>query len=90
MMTMALAHRLERNVEPSREPDPRPERKPPSSNPNGGGNGPSPVVLLAVTAVIVVGGYFLSGKLREMARIQDCAMSGRTNCAPIDTSSADR
>jgi hypothetical protein len=34
--------------------------------------------------VLVVGGYALATKLREMGRIQDCVMSGRTNCAPIE------
>jgi hypothetical protein len=44
---------------------------------------PSPGTLL-IAAVLVIGlGYFLSMKLRDMGRIQDCAMSGRTNCAPI-------
>jgi hypothetical protein len=39
---------------------------------------------LLIAAVLVIGlGYFLSMKLRDMGRIQDCAMSGRTNCAPI-------
>jgi hypothetical protein len=28
-------------------------------------------------------GYFLAIKLRDMGRIQDCVMSGRTNCAPV-------
>jgi hypothetical protein len=46
-------------------------------------HGPSPVVMLAVVVALVVGGYFLAVKLKEMGRIQDCAMSGRTNCAPV-------
>lgn len=46
-------------------------------------HGPSALVMLAVTVLLVVGGYFLSVKLKEMARMQDCVMSGRTNCAPI-------
>lgn len=39
--------------------------------------------MLVAAVVLVVGGYFLAVKLKEMAQIQDCAMSGRTNCAPI-------
>jgi hypothetical protein len=46
-------------------------------------HGPSPLVMLAVVVALVVGGYFLAVKLKEMGRIQDCAMSGRTNCAPV-------
>lgn len=44
---------------------------------------PSPVTLLIAAALMIGLGYFLSVKLREMSRIQDCVMSGRTNCAPI-------
>jgi hypothetical protein len=47
--------------------------------------GPSAIVMLAVAVVVVVGGYFLSLKLKEMGRMQDCVMSGRTNCAPVTT-----
>jgi hypothetical protein len=28
---------------------------------------------------------YLVNKLRDSARLQDCQMQGRTNCAPIDT-----
>jgi len=42
------------------------------------------VIALVIVALLVGGGYFLIVKLRAMARIQDCVMSGRTNCAPID------
>ena len=45
--------------------------------------GPSPVALLVAVALMVGLGYFLAVKLREMGRIQDCVMSGRTNCAPV-------
>jgi hypothetical protein len=39
--------------------------------------------MLVVAILVVVGGYFLSVKLKEMGRMQDCVMSGRSNCAPI-------
>jgi hypothetical protein len=48
-------------------------------------NGPSARTLLIAAIILVVGGYFLTTKLRDMARIQDCVASGRTNCAPIST-----
>jgi hypothetical protein len=34
--------------------------------------------------VLVVGGLFVIFELRDMASIQDCASSGRRNCAPIE------
>jgi len=42
------------------------------------------VIGLLVVIVLVVGGLLLVRVLQNMSRIQDCAMSGRTNCAPID------
>jgi hypothetical protein len=42
---------------------------------------------LAVLCALVVGGLVLAHALRSSARIQDCVMSGRTNCAPLDASS---
>jgi len=64
---------------------PGPSAPQPSGGPTGNG-GPSPLVLLVVAAGLVAGGYYLSVKLRDMARLQDCVMSGRTNCAPVDVS----
>lgn len=40
------------------------------------------ILLLAVIAI------FLFQRLKAMSDLQDCLMSGRTNCAPIDPSSA--
>jgi hypothetical protein len=37
----------------------------------------------------VLGGIFLIHELGRAARLQDCVMSGRTNCAPIDPHAAD-
>lgn len=42
-----------------------------------------------VVLLLIVGGLVLSHLLRSTAQVQDCVMSGRTNCAPIDTSSSD-
>ncbi|HTW73521.1 MAG TPA: hypothetical protein VMD56_01220 [Steroidobacteraceae bacterium] len=42
------------------------------------------VLTLVFVLLLVVGGLLLVRVLRNMAQIQDCAMSGRTNCAPID------
>jgi hypothetical protein len=43
------------------------------------------VIGLIVVVALVLGGLLLVRVLQRMSRIQDCAMSGRTNCAPIDS-----
>jgi hypothetical protein len=42
---------------------------------------------LLVVLLLVVGGVLLIHELGRASRLQDCVMSGRTNCAPIDPSS---
>lgn len=37
-----------------------------------------------VVLIIVAVGLYLVHVLHRTARLQDCVMSGRTNCAPID------
>jgi hypothetical protein len=59
------------DLEGSKPPDPAPS------------SGPSARSLLIAAILMVAVGYFLTVKLREMSRMQDCLMSGRTNCAPI-------
>ena len=63
---------------PERSPDP-----PPADRAEPDTQGPSGLTLLLMAAVFVVGGYFLTIKLHDMSRLQDCVMSGRTNCAPV-------
>lgn len=41
---------------------------------------------LLITLLLVVGGVLLVHELSRTARLQDCVMSGRTNCAPIPAS----
>ena len=41
---------------------------------------------LIVTLLLVLGGVLLVHVLGRAARLQDCVMQGRTNCAPIDSS----
>lgn len=50
---------------------------------SGRARGPSGRVLLIVALVMVGIGYFLTVKLRDVARLQDCVMSGRSNCAAV-------
>ncbi len=41
-----------------------------------------PLIALLVVVVLIVGGIFLTHVLAGVSKIQDCAMSGRSNCAP--------
>ena len=42
---------------------------------------------LIFVVVLVLAGLFLTHELRGVSQLQDCVMSGRTNCAPIDSGS---
>ena len=46
------------------------------------------LVALGVIVVLFVIGYILTRELYSNAKIEDCVMSGRTNCMPIDTHSS--
>jgi hypothetical protein len=39
---------------------------------------------LILILLLVGGGLYLAHVLHDASRIQDCVMSGRTNCAPIE------
>lgn len=39
---------------------------------------------LVLTLLLVLGGVLLVRVLGRASRLQDCVMSGRSNCAPID------
>ena len=41
------------------------------------------LVGLLIALLLVLGGMFLVRILGRAAKLQDCVMSGRTNCAPI-------
>jgi hypothetical protein len=43
------------------------------------------VIGLVLVLLLVVAGYFLVTALRRNADLEDCLMSGRRNCAPIET-----
>ncbi len=47
------------------------------------------IAALVLAAVLVGVGWFLVHELGQSSRMQDCIMSGRTNCAPIDVPSKD-
>jgi hypothetical protein len=44
-----------------------------------------PLIALAVVVLLAAVGWMVIERLMAMSRMQDCVMSGRKNCAPIDT-----
>lgn len=48
------------------------------------------VIGLLVALALVILGLILVKVLGDAGRLQDCVMSGRTNCAPIDAPSPGR
>ena len=63
----------------AREPGREPERDQEPESRRGA------VIGLAVVLLLVVAGYFIVTALRHNAQVEDCLMSGRRNCAPIET-----
>jgi hypothetical protein len=53
--------------------------------PDNSGSHRAAILGAIAVAVLVVVGWLLARELSESSRLQDCVMSGRTNCAPIDT-----
>jgi hypothetical protein len=51
---------------------------------DGGGSRRGAIIGLAVTALLVVAAYYLVNALHSEGKMEDCLMSGRTNCAPLD------
>jgi len=49
-----------------------------------GGSRRGALIGLAVAAVLVLAGYYLMTALRDEGKMEDCLMSGRSNCAPLD------
>jgi hypothetical protein len=54
-------------------------------NPNG--NQRRSMVALGVVVVLFVVGWILAHELYAGGKLEDCLMSGRTNCVPLDTQS---
>jgi hypothetical protein len=53
------------------------------TDPDQGGNRPGAIVGLAIAVVLLVMGLWLARELSATSKIQDCLMSGRTNCNVI-------
>jgi len=47
------------------------------------------IAVFMLLAVLIGAGVWLANAILEMRRIQDCAMAGRRNCAPIAVPSRD-
>lgn len=45
------------------------------------------MIALGVVVLLFVVGWILARELYSNGKIEDCLMSGRTNCAPLDTQS---
>jgi hypothetical protein len=52
-------------------------------DPEQGGNRNAAVAGLAIAVVLLVIGIWLAHELTAASKMQDCLMSGRTNCAVI-------
>jgi hypothetical protein len=44
-----------------------------------------PLIALAVVVLLFLVGLFLAHELYQNGKLEDCLLSGRTNCAPIPT-----
>lgn len=51
----------------------------------GGNNQRGALAGLAIAVVLLVVGWWLARELTSASRMQDCLMSGRTNCNTIET-----
>jgi hypothetical protein len=49
------------------------------------GNRRRALVAIAAIALLAAVGWYLAHVLQQSARMQDCLLSGRTNCAPLET-----
>jgi hypothetical protein len=56
----------------------------PQNEPEPGGSRRGALVGLLIAAILLVVGLWLARELRSASQIQDCVMSGRSNCEPID------
>jgi hypothetical protein len=50
------------------------------------GNQRRSMIALGVVVLLFLVGWILARELYADSKMEDCMMSGRTNCAPLDTS----
>jgi hypothetical protein len=58
-----------------------------SLNSDSSRRGPLIALLVVVVVVLFVVGWILARALYANGKMEDCLMSGRTNCTPIDSQS---
>jgi len=76
---VAFRKRTPDAAKPAPAPEPEDERRRVRSN----------VAALIFAALLVVVGLYLVRVLAEKSRLEDCLLSGRNNCAPIETQRTD-
>jgi hypothetical protein len=54
-------------------------------DPDQGGSPRSALAGLAIAVVLLAIGVWLAHELTAASKMQDCLMSGRTNCNPVET-----
>jgi hypothetical protein len=54
-----------------------------SQQDNNDGSRRGPMIALVVVVLLFVVGWFLAHELYTNGQLEDCLMSGRTNCEPI-------
>lgn len=60
------------------------DKSAPQNDPEPDGNRGRALAGLVIAAILLVAGLWLARELRSASQIQDCVMSGRSNCEPID------
>lgn len=50
-----------------------------------GSNPRGPLIGLLITVVLLAIGWWLARELTQASKMQDCLMSGRSNCNPVDS-----
>jgi hypothetical protein len=55
-----------------------------------GRRGYRPLLAVLVVLTLVVAGWFVIRQLAADSKLQDCVMSGRKNCAPVEVDPAGR
>jgi len=54
---------------------------------DGSGNQRRSMIALGVVVLLFVVGWILAREIYTNEKVEDCVLSGRTNCVPIDTQS---
>jgi hypothetical protein len=60
------------------------DKSTPQNDPEPGGDRRGALAGLVIAAILLLAGLWLARELRSASQIQDCVMSGRSNCEPID------